>query len=138
MKKFLNNQSLKFSSLVVIGMLAGADSAHAGGAGGAGGAGTFNQIATNAIGTSGEFHGLVTGVAYMLGILLAVLGILKIKDHVENPSQTPLKEGIARVTVGGGLFAVPIVTESMSNFLDDGGAATGAKQAAVDKAELKF
>jgi len=129
MKKFIQNQSLKLSSLVVIGILTGAESANAAG-------NDFNTIANNAITTTGSLPGLVTGVSYMLGILLAVLGVLKIKDHVENPSQTPLKEGIARVTVGGGLFAVPIVTESMSSFMDGGEDATGAVQATVDAAVL--
>lgn len=132
MKKFIQNQSLKFSSLVVIGLLSGMESAHADG----GGLGTFNDIADNAMDTTGNLPGLVTGVSYMLGILFAVLGVLKVKDHVENPSQTPLKEGVARVTVGGGLFAVPIVTESMSSFMDGGTAATGATQATVDAATI--
>ncbi len=128
MRQFIRNHSLKFSSLVVLGMLSGAEEASAN---------TFNTIATNAMNATGSVPGLVTGVSYMVGILLAVLGVLKIKDHVENPGQTPLKDGIARLTIGGGLFAVPIVTESMTTLLDpsaDG--AAGANVAKVDKAEL--
>ncbi len=128
MKQFIKNQSLKFSSLVVIGVMAGAEEAAA--------TNTFNTIAGNAMTATGSVPGLVTGVSYMVGILLAVLGVLKIKDHVENPGQTPLKDGIARLTIGGGLFAVPIVTESMSSLLDAGTAGNGANVAKVDKAEL--
>ena len=127
MKNFIKNQSLKFSSLVVIGVMSGAEEAAAN---------NFNTIANNAMTATGSVPGLVTGVSYMVGILLAVLGVLKIKDHVENPGQTPLKDGIARLTIGGGLFAVPIVTESMTSLLDATGKSTGATVAKVDAASL--
>lgn len=124
MKKFIQKQSLKVSALVVLGMLAGAEDAVAGQK-------TFNEVGGNIIGGIEQLPGLVTGVSYMLGILLAVLGVLKIKDHVENPGQTPLQHGIIRLAAGGGLFALPIVTESMTTLLDPDGGATGAITAAV-------
>ncbi len=49
-----------------------------------------------------------------------VLGILKIKDHVENPSQTKLQDGAIRLVAGGGLFALPIVFEAMQGSIGDG------------------
>lgn len=129
MKKFIQKQSLKVSALVVIGMLSGAEDAAAG-------AGkTFNDIGGNIIGGIESLPGLVTGVSYMLGTLLGVLGILKIKDHVENPGQTPLQHGLIRLAAGGGLFALPIVTESMTTLLDTNGDAAGAATAVVSKIE---
>ena len=65
--------------------------------------------------------GLISGVSYMMGILLGVLGILKIKDHVENPSSAKLQEGAIRLAAGGGLFALPIVYEAMRNTIGDDG-----------------
>ena len=62
----------------------------------------------------------------MMGILLGVLGILKIKDHVENPGQTKLQEGAIRLAAGGGLFAMPIVYEAMRNTIGDQGAVVEA------------
>ena len=62
----------------------------------------------------------------MLGTLLGVLGVLKLKDHVENPSQTQLSHGVTRLAAGGALFAFPIITESMTQLLDNDGGATGA------------
>ena len=56
----------------------------------------------------------------MVGILRDVLGVLKIKDHVENPSQTPLKDGASRLAAGGALFALPIIYESMFETLGSG------------------
>ena len=107
MKKFIQKQSLKLSSLVVLGMMAGADDAYA--QINAGTDGGFDDIGKDIIGGIDQLPGLVTGTSYMLGTLLGVLGILKIKDHVENPGQTPLQHGVIRLAAGGGLFALPII-----------------------------
>ena len=135
MKKFIQKQSLKLSSLVVLGMMAGADDAYAINAGNKGG---FDDIGKDIIGGIDQLPGLVTGTSYMLGTLLAVLGVLKIKDHVENPGQTPLQHGVIRLAAGGGLFALPIVTESMTTLLDGDTNATGAQTATVSKVEFGF
>ena len=132
MKKFIQKQSLKVSALVVIGMMSGAEDASAIGAGNGG---TFNEIGADLVGGISSLPGLVTGVSYMLGTLLGVLGILKIKDHVENPGQTPLQHGVIRLAAGGGLFALPIVTESMTSLLDGDAGATGAVTAKVKAVE---
>lgn len=75
----------------------------------------FSNIAENITNSISKLPGLLTGLAYMMGLLLGVLGVLKVKDHVENPGQTPLKDGAIRMASGGALFALPIVYESMSN-----------------------
>lgn len=59
--------------------------------------------------------GLISGLAYLCGLVFGVIGILKIKDHVENPTQTPLKDGAIRLAAGGALFALPIVYEASRN-----------------------
>lgn len=106
MIKFIKTQSLRVSAAVLVGVLGGAEDALAGGK-------NFSNIAENVTNSIAGLPGLLSGVAYMLGILLGVLGILKIKDHVENPTQTPLQHGAIRLTAGGGLFALPIVYEAM-------------------------
>ena len=77
---------------------------------------------------------LITAISYLLGILLVVLGIMKIKDHVENPSQTPIKDGAIRLLVGGALFAIPIVSEAFLNTI--GADQTGVATAKVKKIEF--
>jgi len=74
----------------------------------------FSSIAGNITDSIAALPGLISGIAYLLGMLMGVLGILKVKDHVENPTQTPLKDGAVRMASGGALFALPIVTEAMS------------------------
>ena len=90
----MKSLSVKMGAAMVAGaMLVSATPAHAN---------TFSTIAENIVTSIEDLPGLLTGVSYMFGILLGVLGILKVKDHVENPSQTPLKEGAIRLAAGGG------------------------------------
>jgi len=117
MKKLLSNTGIKLSAAVTVGLMAGADAAHAN---------DFGNIAQNINTSIEDLPGLLTGLSYMIGILLGVLGILKIKDHVENPSQTPLQHGAIRLAAGGGLFALPIVFEAMQNTVGTGTTPTSA------------
>ncbi len=104
-KKFKNKMMLA-GAATFIGLVSGVESAFATGK-------NFNNIITNMEGSISGIPGLISGISYMMGILLGVLGILKIKDHVENPGQTPLQQGAIRLAAGGGLFALPIVYEAM-------------------------
>ena len=73
----------------------------------------FSEIAKNMIESIRALPNLISGLSYLVGLLLGVLGVLKIKDHVKNPSQTPLKDGAIRLAAGGALFALPILYEAM-------------------------
>ena len=86
----------------------------------------FGSIASNIVTSIATLPALLAALSYMFGILLGVLGVLKIKDHVENPSQTPLKDGAIRLAAGGGLFALPIIYEAMINTVGNNGAQTTA------------
>lgn len=86
---------------------------------GAGGGANFSDIARNINESLEEIPGLISGLSYLMGSLLGVMGILKVKDHVENPQQTELKQGAIRLAAGGGLFALPIVYEAMQNTIGD-------------------
>jgi hypothetical protein len=97
-------------------------------------ANNFSSIAKNITTSVADVPGLLTGLAYLFGILIGVLGILKIKDHVENPQQTPLKDGAIRLAAGGGLFALPIVYESMFETVGNGGA--GVKAALLQQVQF--
>ena len=94
----------------------------------------FSSIASNINTSISSIPGLLTGLAYLFGILIGVLGVLKIKDHVENPTQTPLKDGAIRLAAGGALFALPILFESMFETVGANGA--GAEAAAVSAAKF--
>tara|TARA_Y100000034_G_scaffold127638_1_gene180727 strand:+ start:604 stop:969 length:366 start_codon:yes stop_codon:yes gene_type:complete len=98
-------------------------SAHAGG-------NNISSIASNIVTSIQDLPSLISALSYLFGLLLAVLGVMKIKDHVENPTQTPLSHGAIRLAAGGGLFALPIITESMLNLVGDG---TAVSQASLNQ-----
>ncbi|MBX2834265.1 MAG: hypothetical protein KTR28_04750 [Micavibrio sp.] len=94
----------------VVGMMA--DSANA--------AGTvqgnnWSTVSQNIAGSMEELPGLIASISYLVGMLMGVLGVVKIKDHVENPTQTPMREGAVRLAAGGALFALPMMFEAMQN-----------------------
>jgi hypothetical protein len=125
MIKFIKRKSLMVSAATSVYFLAGVEDSNATGQA------DFSTIAENVNTSISSLPGLLTGLAYMFGILLGVLGILKIKDHVENPSQTQLSHGAIRLAAGGALFALPIVYEAMQETIDNG------KGSGVAAAELK-
>lgn len=73
---------------------------------------TVDTVAENITASSSRLPGLITGISYLLALLFGVTGILKLKDHVENPTQTPLRVSITRFFAGGALLALPIVLEA--------------------------
>jgi hypothetical protein len=88
----------------------------------------FGDIAQNINTSIEDVPGALTGVSYTAGILLGIIGVLKIKDHVENPAQTELEHGAIRLTAGGGLFALPIVYDAMTDTVGPGEPSVGSDQ----------
>jgi hypothetical protein len=70
--------------------------------------------------------GLISAVAYLLGLVMGVTGILKTKEHIENPNQTALREGVIRFLIGGSLLALPMVIAAAHNTIANGGSVQGA------------
>ena len=135
MFKKTKNTYYKLGAVMTVGMLyVSPESAYAGGGGtgGTGGSGNnFGSIGKNINDSISQLPGLISAIAYLFGVLLAVLGIMKIKDHVENPTQTPLKDGAMRLAAGGALFALPIIMEAMSETIGSGAGATTAELQSV-------
>lgn len=75
----------------------------------------FSTVAENITNSASSLPGLLTALAYGLGLMLGVSGIIKLKEHVETPNQAPLRSGIVRLLVGGGMFALPMIYEAMTN-----------------------
>lgn len=118
----LKKRFLGLQAAVIVGMMAGSENAFAGTGN------NFSDIARNINESIEELPGLITGLSYMMGMLMGVLGIMKLKDHVENPSQTPLKDGAIRLAAGGALFGLPIVFESMYNTIGETSIGVGAAE----------
>ena len=127
MLKLINNKLARMSAVggaaFTMGLLSSTDAHATGGSTST----SFNTIAKNITTGIDSLPAFLSAISYMMGMLFSVLGILKIKDHVENPSQTPLKDGAIRLAVGGGLFAIPIITDAMFNLVGSGDGASAAK-----------
>lgn len=85
------------------------------------GATGFNVVAENVSKGTQDIPGLIASLAYLIGALLAVLGVMKIKDHVENPTQTPLKDGAIRLLCAGALLAAPTLLQAAVETVGTGG-----------------
>jgi hypothetical protein len=108
---FISKKVITLQAGVIAGLMVGSRDAQAGS--------DWSDIAENITTSIEALPGLISAIAYMMGLVLGVLGIMKIKDHVENPGQTQLKDGAIRMASGGALFALPIVYEAMSNTIGD-------------------
>ncbi len=50
---------------------------------------------------------------YILGVLLAGFGLLRLKRHVDHPSQTTISSGLIALLVGAALIATPSVINAV-------------------------
>lgn len=125
MIKLVRRTSLQVGAAFIAGMMMSSQ-AHAGN--------NFSSIGSNITLSIAQLPGLLTALSYMFGILLGVLGIMKIKDHVENPGNAPLKDGAIRLAAGGALLALPIIYEAMLNTVG----AKGANAAAATLNKVQF
>lgn len=72
------------------------------------------SVICKVLASSMALPGFLTAVAYFIGLILGVWAILKIRDHVNNPAQTALSEGVSRLIAAGAFFALPVVTMAMA------------------------
>ncbi len=85
------------------------------------GAGSFGQLICAITENTGFLPAFLTAAAYLFGVVMGVWGVLKIRDHVLNPQQTSIFEGISRLIAGGAFFALPLVVSVLDNTLAAGG-----------------
>lgn len=72
----------------------------------------FSSISENVTDSLSFFPSLLSGLSYLAGAFFGIVGILKVKDHMDAPEGTPLKEGAVRLAAGGALFALPLIYEA--------------------------
>jgi len=81
----------------------------------------FNFILNNIILSLASLPGLIAAITYLLGIVIVVMGVIKVKEHVETPEQTKMQEGVIRLVAGGALLAMPTIYNAMFNTIDGTG-----------------
>lgn len=50
-------------------------------------------------------------VAFIIGVWFFMRGIQLLKNHIENPGNSPLPDALKRLAVGGALFSLPILVK---------------------------
>jgi hypothetical protein len=71
------------------------------------------RVICNVVISSTMIPGLIGGIAYLAGITLAIIALFKLKDHVNNPQQTPLSDAVKRFIAGGAFLAMPTVINAV-------------------------
>lgn len=104
----------KLAAVLTAGALVGMGTAEAGSS-------NFSTVADNITESATKLPDLISTVAYIGGCGLGVAGVFKLKNHVDNPGQTPMKDGLVRLGAGGGLLALPFLTQAMSNSIQGDG-----------------
>ena len=115
---------LRVVSAMTVGMMFSTDAFAQFAGGTTGGANNFTNVTDKLTGSASKLPNLITTMAYIGGIGMGVAGIMKLKAHVDNPGQAPMKDGLIRLAAGGGLLSLPMIIESMTNTVGAGG--TGA------------
>lgn len=72
----------------------------------------LGNIFTNVTSSWNGFTGIFAMLAYFAGVTLAVIGVFKFKDHVDNPAQTKLSEGVKRMLAGGMFLSLPFMVRA--------------------------
>ena len=97
----------------------------------------LDTLSTNIGASLTNLPGIFQAIAYLIGTILAILGIIKIKEHVEKPDQTPLREGAVRLIMGGALLALPSIMVYMKDSAEGDGIA-GEAVAAMKKVKFSI
>lgn len=113
--KNIKNITHKLAAIATIGVMAGASTEAY-----AGTATTFKTMSQNIIAASSSFQSLISTVCWIGGAGLGVAGIFKLKQHVDNPGQTAMKDGLIRIGAGGGLLAFPFIMSAMQGSISNG------------------
>lgn len=99
----------KIAFFSVLFMIGASDAAYAGG--------KMSDILVNVVNSWGNVSNLLSAFAWLAGCFLGVAGIFKFKDHVDNPSQTPLSAGVKRMLAGGMFFSLPFMITALRGSL---------------------
>lgn len=72
----------------------------------------LGEVAAELSCESGSLPILFTSTSYVLGVGFTIAGLLKMKEYVDNPSQSFMKDALIRLGVGSMLILLPFVIET--------------------------
>ena len=95
---------------------------------------TVGDMAASVTDTFAQISNLVGGAAYLAGLLFVAFGLVKFKQHRDNPQQTPVATPFTLCIVGVLLiFMQNLVTETGSTIYSSGGVSGGASGEGFDE-----
>lgn len=83
---------------------------------------TLGDVANNITKSMSGLAKLITAASYVAGIGFAMMGMLKLKAHKDNPVQVPLGQPIVLLVIAVGLIFLP-------NLINTGGVTLWGEQA---------
>mgnify|MGYP001468467596 CR=1 FL=1 len=81
---------------------------------------TLGTLINNTVKSMQDTPGLLTGLSYLFGLILGFMGVMKLKDHVENPNQVQIWDPMKRFLAGGAFFALPFVIRAAQDTISIG------------------
>lgn len=69
----------------------------------------------------GSLTDLIGAASFIVGLVFGASGLMKFKQHSENPQGTPLSHAMVRLLVAGALIALPAVLGTSVGTLFNGG-----------------
>ncbi|MEK7801658.1 MAG: hypothetical protein AAB276_04305 [Pseudomonadota bacterium] len=81
---------------------------------------TVGDAICNFVASVDTLPGLITALSYLMGLILAISALLKLKDHVLDPHRTPLSDPMKRLLAGAALFSLPVITEALQSLWGGG------------------
>ncbi|MGE3622735.1 MAG: hypothetical protein AB7H77_02510 [Bdellovibrionales bacterium] len=89
------------------------------------GGANLGEAANNLSAFLGPVAPLISALYWLGGAVMMGAGALKLKDHAENPTTNPLRQGISRIAVGAALLTIPFFSQFAVNTLSAGDAPIG-------------
>lgn len=71
----------------------------------------MGSVTTN----TGPIPTLLTSLSYVTGVGFTIMGLIKMRDYVDNPSQNYMKDALARLGIGAALILLPFVINVAAN-----------------------
>lgn len=102
-------------SAITIGVISGAGDANALGAA------DINKVAENFIMSISTLPHLISALGYLGGLFFGIMGVMKLRMHVENPGNAPLPSAAIRLFIGGIMLSLPTLYDVMTDTVGGGG-----------------
>lgn len=106
-KNLLYGLAAYFSALFALFLVSGIVFASSGSGGQ-----TLGDVSANVTSTMNDVAKLITAVSYVAGVAFALMGMLKLKAHKEQPQQVPLSQPMVLLIIAAGLVFLPSLITS--------------------------